>query len=204
MHQIKTVMTKRRLLPVVLSKQSKHAKTLEDNFDRQDPKIRGIHHDAIQVGTAPTGASACVACKKKIEKNSVRWGVKYAGNPLPIPVVPLYGSHPMVMWCHKSCGLAYVRFSDLPAISSARTCHACQNEPDNDEEGIRILCGGSAKQQKIQHHAFHIPCVLKVLNWGMVPQDIQCVSKSLKNALSWDDLTNDEKEKVKIEFLNCA
>jgi hypothetical protein len=49
---------------------------------RLDPKLRGIHADAIQVNrAAPTSASTCVDCGHKIKAHSPRWGIKYAGNP---------------------------------------------------------------------------------------------------------------------------
>jgi hypothetical protein len=108
----------------------KKLKTEDIHTQRNDPDHRGIHEDAIRVGRAPTSASTCVACDKRIEKDSPRWGLKYGGNPLTIPVLPLYGSNPMVLWCHPACGLSYVRYSDLPSeAAAARTCHACQDSP---------------------------------------------------------------------------
>jgi hypothetical protein len=114
--------------------------------ERCDPKRRGIHpDDALMVGMAPTSASTCVDCHTKIVQGSIRFGIKYAGNPLPnIPVIPLYGTHPvpMYMWCHAGtgdttttgtssqnrrlpCGLSYCRLSKTMS-DAERTCHACQ------------------------------------------------------------------------------
>lgn len=98
-----------------------------------DPNHRGIHEDAIAAGRAPNSAAACVACGQKIKKGHCRWGIKYAGNPLPIAAIPLYGSHPMFMWCHggNGCGLAFARYGDMTSEPpAARTCHACQDAPD--------------------------------------------------------------------------
>lgn len=146
--------------------------------DRIDPKRRGIHPDAIQVGRAPSRAATCISCGHRIEKRSARWGIKYAGNPLPVPVIPLYGQNPMVLWCHPGgCGLTYVRYSDLPKdISAARTCHACQDAPDEQDppldsnnattthRSIRLLCGGPPNSNgKIRQHAFHISCWRKAI-----------------------------------------
>jgi hypothetical protein len=69
----------------------------------------------------------CGACDQKIDKGtSPRWGIKYGGNPLSMPVLPLYGTHPMVApWYHAAagCGASFVRYSDLPPEHLvARTC----------------------------------------------------------------------------------
>jgi hypothetical protein len=153
-----------------ITEQKQHNNVRNAQQQRLEPKHRGIHEDAIQTGTAPTSASACVACDKRIEKHHPRWGIKYAGNLLPIPVVPLYGSHPMVMWCHADggCGLAFVRYRDMDSEAPAvRTCHACQDTPsehsnsNTNQRNIRLLCGGSPKGQKIRHHVFHISCWIR-------------------------------------------
>jgi hypothetical protein len=164
-----------------------HAKlaTLSDVVrDRLNPTLRGVHEDAIQVGIAPTSASTCVDCGRPIHKGEMRWGIKYGGNPLPLPVVPLYGHMPMVMWCHGPsssstlakggfCGLALVRIQDHHSDSTSeawvcdasRTCHICSDAPDDDTSSsidgnhLRVLCGGSIGERgKIREHAFHIQC----------------------------------------------
>lgn len=181
---------------------------------RNDPKERGVHKDAIQAGIAPSRASACVACDNKIDKHGARWGIKYAGNPLSIPVLPLYGSHPMVQWCHAGgCGLAFTRYSDMTTLSpAARTCHACQDAPDKDLKGIRLLCGAPQKGQKIRHHVFHIACWIRSIQEGsdpsihaqliVKPEDIGAHIRKQKKlgGLSWDDLTLDERDFVSEEF----
>jgi hypothetical protein len=147
--------------------------------DRLNPALRGIHPDAIQVGIAPTSASTCVDCGRPIHKGEVRWGIKYGGNPLPVPVVPLYGHMPMIMWCHGPsstpaakggfCGLAYVRIQDQHSdptseawiCDASRTCHICSDSPDDtsSNNNLRVLCGGSIGERgKIREHAFHIQC----------------------------------------------
>jgi hypothetical protein len=138
------------------------------------------------VGIAPTSASTCVDCGRPIHKGEMRWGIKYGGNPLPLPVVPLYGHMPMVMWCHGPsllsasaststpakggfCGLAFVRIQDQHAdpnseawiCDASRTCHICSDAPDDtiDSSNLRVLCGGSIGERgKIREHAFHIQC----------------------------------------------
>jgi hypothetical protein len=193
----------------------KKLKTEDIHTQRNDPDHRGIHEDAIRVGRAPTSASTCVACDKRIEKDSPRWGLKYGGNPLTIPVLPLYGSNPMVLWCHPACGLSYVRYSDLPSeAAAARTCHACQDSPDHGEDDskstIRLLCGGPPKQRKIRQHAFHISCWIRAIQISdsslaeklmVKPEDIGKVkTKKKNNGLSWDDLSPKEHQQVQEEF----
>ena len=107
-------LTKKVARKTTTSKKPKTQANHPIHAQRNEPKHRGIHKDAIQAGRAPTGASTCIACDRKIEGNHPRWGIKYAGNPLSIPVLPLYGSHPMVQWCHAGgCGLAFFRYKDL-------------------------------------------------------------------------------------------
>ena len=181
-----------------------------------DPSQRGIHTDAIVAGTAPSSASACVACQRKIPKGHTRWGIKYAGNPLPIPVLPLYGSHPMVMWCchggrTKTCGLAFARYADMSSAPPAtRTCHACQDAPDDpsssDAAGsIRLVCGGPPKGRKIRHHVFHIACWIRSVRGAggdpmVKPQDIAGVPTRGQHGLSWEDLIPGEQKIVCDEF----
>ena len=146
--------------------------TLVAAAQRLDPHYRGIHSDAIQAGYAPTSGSTCVDCHQRIVKGDIRWGIKYGGNPLPLPVLPLYGTHPMVLWCHANCGRTfYVRrrrssYRDNDShndndynhntelepsylsSAAARTCHACSDVPDVDDpssEGswmVKLWCGG--------------------------------------------------------------
>lgn len=166
-----------------------------------DPRVRGIHRDAIMAEAhSPSSRATCVDCKKRIQKGAPRWGIKYAGNPLSIPVIPLYGSHPMYMWCHAKCGVAFQRME--PAMHEAwKTCHACEDCPP--EQGLlRLLCGGLPKDRKIQHHAFHIRCWLGAINavddeaaktqLMVSPSDI-CNNK---HGLSWEDLTPEERTTV--------
>jgi len=172
--------------------------------DRIDPKSRGIHPDAIRVGVAPTSRATCVDCGKKIIENTARSGIKYAGNPID-GVIPLYGSHPMVMWCHPGCGLAFSRLQDLKS-EAARTCHLCQDTPD-DKQQLRLRCGGGMKGKKILHHSFHIACVSKIIVQAEnlskeQKQEILVKVESIgnKHGLSWRDLTEDEKEFCRNEW----
>jgi hypothetical protein len=164
--------------------------------DRCDPRVRGIHRDAIRAEAhTPSSHATCVDCKKRIQKGAPRWGIKYAGNPLAIPVIPLYGCHPMYMWCHAKCGLAFQRM-EPDMHEASKTCHACQDCPS--KEGLRLLCGGLSKGKKIQQHAFHIQCWLGAMNdvddeaakaqLMVSPSDI-CTNK---RGLSWEDLTPEE------------
>jgi hypothetical protein len=157
--------------------------------ERCDPKRRGIHpDDALMVGMAPTSASTCVDCHTKIVQGSIRFGIKYAGNPLPnIPVIPLYGTHPvpMYMWCHAGtgdttttgtssqnrrlpCGLSYCRLSKTMS-DAERTCHACQDLP-SPVGSIRLLCGGPPKGKKICRHAFHIQCWIQTISRASISE----------------------------------
>ena len=137
-------LTKKVARKTTTSKKPKIQANHPIHAQRNEPKHRGIHKDAIQAGKAPTGASTCIACDRKIEGNHPRWGIKYAGNPLSIPVLPLYGSHPMVQWCHAGgCGLTFLRYKDLASEApAARTCHACQDTSDkayNEKFGAAVV-----------------------------------------------------------------
>jgi hypothetical protein len=169
--------------------------------DRCDPAKRGIHPDALRFGTAPTSASACVGCGRTIAGGSVRWGLKYAGNPLPEPVVPLYGSHPMTLWCHADCGLTYHQLRE-GECAAAKTCHLCQTEPDPERDGgLRLLCGGSNKGRKVRSHAFHLSC------WKQAV--MRCDDETIRRAilrdpttiggrrLGWSDLSAAQQEIVR-------
>ena len=148
---------------------NKKKRTVQQLEARLDPKVRGIIDDAIHADLAPTSRSTCVACDTFIGKDEARWGIRYAGNPLPgkIPVIPLYGTHPvpMYMWCHGGgCGLSYVRIDPNDPgrwPPAARVCHYCSDTPE--ENGLRLLCGGKPKGTKIRQHAFHIHCWKKAL-----------------------------------------
>lgn len=177
--------------------------------DRCDPASRGVHHDALQFGTAPTSGATCVDCGKIITKGSVRWGVKYAGNPLPVPVIPLYGSHPMVMWCHANCGLTYCKLLPDSACVAATTCHLCQDKPDlKKDDGLRLLCGGSNKGRKIRAHAFHLSCwrqaVLRCENGSVreaiLKQPISNIGNGNGRGLGWDDLLAEQQKTVQNEL----
>jgi hypothetical protein len=138
--------------------------------DRLYPKLRGVHPNAVQAGIAPTSASTCVDCGRAIPKGQMRWGIRYGGNPLPLPVVPLYGHMPMVMWCHGPtssstntttstkattggafCGVALVRLEEKhsdPAsegwlCAAARTCHVCSDGPDAAKDSA--TCGSNLR-----------------------------------------------------------
>lgn len=176
--------------------------------DRLNVDARGIHKDGIQADRAPSSRAACVACEKVIGKDEPRWGIKYAGNPLKEPVIPLYGTHPMVMWCHAGgCGLSFVRVSpDWP--EAARVCHLCSTRAH--DKGLRLLCGGKDKGKKIRHHAFHIRCFVKAINASSVDQegkDAILVDPTkidrkafLPGALRWNDLSDAEQELVRREW----
>jgi len=206
-------LTKKVARKTTTSKKPKAQANHPIHAQRNEPKHRGIHKDAIQAGRAPTGASTCIACDRKIEGNHPRWGIKYAGNPLSIPVLPLYGSHPMVQWCHAGgCGLAFLRYKDLASEApAARTCHACQDTPDKatTKNSVRLLCGASPKGKKIRHHVFHISCWIKSIQNSsddvtalssllVRPEDI--VTKKQQRGLSWADLTQEERKFVCNEF----
>jgi hypothetical protein len=172
--------------------------------DRCDPKSRGIHDDAIRVDvSSPSSRATCVDCNKTILKGHPRWGIKYAGNPLPIAVIPLYGSHPMTLWCHAGgCGLGFLRISpEMPP--AGRTCHACQDTPST--EGLRLLCGGPPnKQGKIRQHAFHLHCWLKAIVDNVEDETAKGellvspteIGAACKIGLSWADLTENEQQLV--------
>lgn len=209
--------------PVPPPKKLSYAEAMQRNVDTIH---RGIHPDAIQVfGGAATKAgqrATCIACDKRIEKGSARWGMKYAGRPLPIPVIPMHRPEPrVVLWCHPGgCGLNYVRYSDLPKIPAARTCHACQDSPDNDMKNrpIRLLCGGPPSDKvPVRHHAFHISCWRKaILSPGeelaktldvsplVIGEKTLTQRRKIGNeagkALTWKDLTRAEQAQVQREF----
>mmetsp|Transcript_29033 Transcript_29033/g.64417 ORF Transcript_29033/g.64417 Transcript_29033/m.64417 type:complete len:202 (+) Transcript_29033:104-709(+) len=147
--------------------------------ERADPKLRGVHRDGIQADVSPSSRAECIDCGKPIAKGSARWGIKYGGNPLTgigAGVIPLNGTHPMVMWCHAGgCGLKYQptctgdSSSRNSTCEAARTCHLCSDSPDDDDESsstpqIKLLCGGNAKGKKIRRHAFHIQCWKGAIN----------------------------------------
>ena len=168
--------------------------------DRCDPRFRGIHRDAIRAEAhSPSSRATCIDCNQLIPKDAPRWGIKYAGNSLSIPVIPLYGSHPMYMWCHAKCGLAFQRMRpEMPAAS--KTCHACQD--CEGEEGVRLLCGGLPKGKKIQQHAFHIQCWVRAMdavNDDAAKAQLMVSPSDIRNnrlGLSWDDLTEEEQANV--------
>jgi hypothetical protein len=142
--------------------------------------------------------------QSEILKDTPHWGIKYAGNPLPIPVIPLYGSHPMYLWCHSGgCGLAFIRMVENDD-KAAQTCHACQDTPST---GLRLLCGGAPNaQNKIRQHAFHMKCWLRAMNHVtdknarkrlvISPREIGNKTSSHDGTLSWNDLTEDEQSMV--------
>mmetsp|Transcript_2157 Transcript_2157/g.5153 ORF Transcript_2157/g.5153 Transcript_2157/m.5153 type:complete len:211 (+) Transcript_2157:78-710(+) len=174
---------------------------------RCDPSSRGVHPDALRFGVAPSSASTCVDCGCIILKGSARWGVAYAGNPLPERVVPLYGSHPMVMWCHARCGLAYYKLPN-DACPAARTCHMCEDVPDPERDGgIRVLCGGPDKGKKVRSHAFHLSCwrraVLGIEDGDVmraIMRDPETIGKKRKRGIGWSDLSVEQKEIVEREL----
>ena len=112
------------------------------------------------------------------------------------------------MWCHPKCGLSYCRVQDLPDVPAARTCHACQDAPDNDHP-IRLWCGGGAtKQGKVQEHAFHIQCWRRAVAVddeelaNEFKHDMKEIGKKArrKGHLSWESLTAEEQKTVEEEF----
>lgn len=172
--------------------------------DRLDPRKRGIHKDGVKAERAPTGRSKCVDCGKVIPKGALRWGIKYAGNPLSEPVIPLYGSHPMYMWCHAGgCGLSYCRIdnSSSTTLSSeaSRTCHLCCTEPDEQDKGLRLLCGGGLKGTKVLHHAFHLQCwrdcveMIKDPHRSELLVSPSAIERKGGRGVGWKDLTAEEK-----------
>ena len=174
--------TKRAASGTTLAAANKKPKVLSSiQQDRLNPKVRGIHPDAIQANISPSSRAACVDCGKSIPQGAPRWGIKYGGNPLALDVIPLYGTHPMVMYCHAGgCGLSYVKLNN-DLCDAARTCHYCSDAPDETEPPIKLLCGGSPNEQhKIRQHAFHIQC------W--------------KDAILKSELSDDDKKKILIDF----
>lgn len=184
---------------------NKKPKTLSSiQQDRLNPKLRGIHPDAIQANLAPSSRAACVDCGKSIAQSAPRWGIKYGGNPLAVDVIPLYGTHPMVMYLHAGgCGLSFVRLeSDL--CEAARTCHYCSDEPDETEPPVKLLCGGAPNQQhKIRQHAFHIRCWREAIIKSDLDEDakktilIDYRDIGKKRGLAWKDLTKEEQSYVR-------
>jgi len=188
--------------------------------ERLDPKLRGIHEDAITAGVAPSSRAVCVSCSRAIQRGEPRWGIKYAGNPLGSePVLPLYGTHPMYMWCHAGgCGLAFVRLppDDAAASGAARTCHLCSDAPDDGvvDGGVRLLCGGpSGAQNKVRQHAFHVGCwraailrseELDEAQKRTILIDCREIGGQCRNGLSYDDLTESEQQLVRRLFEQSA
>ena len=171
--------------------------------DRANPKVRGIHPDAVQAAISPSSRSECVDCGRLIPKGSARWGIKYTGNPLlGVPVVPLYGSHPMVMWCHPECGLKYQRQSNIDENDASRTCHLCSDTPELDSDGqqniVKFLCGGQAKGKKIRSHAFHIGCWKNAIRSSTLTDHAKsCILDiDLADIKGWDDLSDIERNVV--------
>ena len=136
-----------------------------DAADRRDPSSRGIHTDALRFEKAKSGRATCGSCYKVIAKNALRWGLKYAGNPLPEEtVIPLYGTQPMYMWFHESCGFSLSRHSLLrsrhPEWHAAQTCHLCGEKEDGHGD-IRLRCGAKVRGKKVMFHNFHVSCALR-------------------------------------------
>jgi hypothetical protein len=117
------------------------------------------------------------------------------------------------MWCHAGCGL--LAFIDMKAASStdtlsaaARTCHACEDAPSS--VGLRLLCGGSSKGNKIRQHAFHLECWKKAIMEGCAaPDDEECrkallldikpqdiVGRSTAHGIGWNNLTEEQQNYV--------
>ncbi|GKY97438.1 hypothetical protein MPSEU_000702300 [Mayamaea pseudoterrestris] len=190
-------MPKRANSATTLAPTEKKQKQLSSiQLERLDPTLRNIHPDAIQANLAPSSRATCVDCGKTIPQGAPRWGIKYGGNPLALPVIPLYGSHPMVMYCHAGgCGLSYVRVSEQSHLcEAAKTCHYCSNAPD--EALVKLLCGGRPNQQhKIRQHAFHIRCWKDAIEKSPLNDEdkkqILIDYKEIKKqkGVSWEDLT---------------
>lgn len=160
---------------------------VHDIAGRCDPSKRGIHPDALVFeSSSVSGRAVCVSCGNKINKGCPRWGIKYAGNPLPRNenAIPLYGSHPMYMYLHfrpdqcrggggggggrtgaSPCGLAFYRLAASDS-DARRTCHACTDVPGTVGE-LRLLCGGPPDERgKVRSHPFHISCWCKAVLKG--------------------------------------
>ena len=198
-------MSKRKRAPGVKEKAEKRGRLSSVQEERLDSKLRGIHPDAIQANIAPSSRATCVDCGKPIAQGSPRWGIKYGGNPLALPVIPLYGQNPMVMYCHAGCGLSYAR-ANSENCAAVRTCHYCTDAPDEEESIIKLLCGGNPNRLgKIQQHAFHISCWRDAITKsGLSDGDkrkilISCKDIGKRRGLSWGDL----KEAEQAYVMNC-
>lgn len=170
--------------------------------ERLDPKLRGIHKDAIHAERATSSRAECVDCARLIGKDEPRWGVRYAGNPLSMPVIPLYGTFPikMYMWCHAGCGLSFIRLTkEMP--EAARVCHYCSDTPD--DSGLRLLCGGKPKGTKIRQHAFHVRCWKDAIEASGLDEEAKKAIlidptkiRKRNGGIGWGDLTDVEKDFV--------
>jgi hypothetical protein len=195
-------MPKRSLLAQTRALSKRKRAVEQGNLDpRVDPKIRGVVSGALKSEKAVSGRAACVDCGKLIAKGDFRVGIKYAGNPVSEPVIPLYGTYPvpMYMWFHGGgCGLAYyiLQEDDCPA---KRTCHACQDTPGEVGE-LRLLCGGGKKGKKVQSHPFHFKCWKAALVDKELMVDPQQIGRHKRRGLRWEDLTPSEQELVKKEL----
>ena len=188
---------------------SKRKVTAPSMEERADPQRRGVHPDGIQAGISSSSRAECVDCGASIAKGLPRWGIKYAGNPLTgigADVIPLYGSHPMVMWCHAGgCGLRYQRASCCSSSSdAARTCHLCSDTPDNDNGDnsnpqIKLLCGGTVKGKKIRQHAFHIQCWKDAIQRASTldGEDKRSILIDPADIEGWNELNEVEREYVR-------
>mmetsp|Transcript_13282 Transcript_13282/g.15137 ORF Transcript_13282/g.15137 Transcript_13282/m.15137 type:complete len:210 (+) Transcript_13282:315-944(+) len=182
--------------------------------DRRDPEKRGIHPDAVCIERARSNRSKCNACWKKIEKDEVRWGLKYAGNPIiGEEVIPLYGSHPMYLYFHAHCGFAFDRLSLLQEEHqtwfAAQTCHLCGKIEEDGSKSfdIRLRCGGgrlrypAKSEEKILFHRFHVKCVQTVFDSSEVklPDDVN-FDFIERNSSDKINMTSKEKEICKLVF----
>ena len=166
---------------------------------RRDPKSRGVHKDALTLEVAKSGRATCGTCNQLIAQGSLRWGLKYAGNPLPEEeVVPLYGSHPMYMWFHEGCGFSLSRHSQLqsahPHWDAALTCHLC-GKKENDSGDLRLRCGGRVKGKKVMFHNFHVACALCCFDNSGHGRPAALDGAQLLQTV--EDLTEEEEEKMR-------
>eukprot|EP00040_Diaphanoeca_grandis_P044314 m.270587 g.270587 ORF g.270587 m.270587 type:complete len:260 (+) comp90708_c0_seq1:253-1032(+) len=203
----------------VALKKQKADRQAQQKHSRRDPKVRGIHTDAIRFDYAPTSAATCQGCQKVITKGELRWGLKYGGNPIAEEhVIPLYGTHPMYMSFHRGCGFGFARYSALekanPTWLATRTCHLCQTTPTRGTTDLRLRLGGQRRtDKKVTFHAgFHLECVRNAFIKECTRQQLStklvpCIGDEkichgTQGGVQWEDLTEVERKHIAQVFAN--